>query len=793
MKWYYNLKISKKLTTAFITVALIACVVGTVGIISINKVKNLDMDMYKNNTVAIQDLSRLVKNYETQRVKLRDIILNKDAQARQESINKMTELKNSIDNDLRLVSQSNKDKQVASYIEDLKDNFKKYTELKDSVIQLVSTNHYEEANNKIYTVGPEIAKGIEADIEKITDFQLTLAKDTAESNNNTARSASIVMIVVIIAGMALAILIGSFLSRIICTPIIKLVNILEKMAEGSIDEVIEIKSQDEIGSLSSSVNKVTKALNNLLEEQEKLATAADEGRLDVRGDVDEFKGSYRRVIVGMNRTLESIYDPLEETKKVLLKMAVNDYTLEAPEKYNGMYNELAVAINDVRKRLLNAQDMFVRTANGDTSRLEEYKKIGKRSENDKLIPSNIAMMEAIEMLIDEVETLAFAAINGELSVRGNVNKFNGKYRDVIEGMNKTLNAIVKPIEEASHVLDKMAKGNFTYKMEGEYSGAYAKLKDSLNNTISSFNEVLNDINNASEQVSAGAQQISDSAQALARGTTEQASSIEELTAALEEISAQTNQNAENANKANEMSSLARKDAVKGNNHMREMLESMNEINESSGNISKIIKVIDDIAFQTNILALNAAVEAARAGQHGKGFAVVAEEVRNLAIRSANAAKETTALIEGSIKKVEEGTKIAVETADDLNKIVEAVTQAGNLVGEIATSSNEQASGISQINEGIMQVSQVVQANSASSEEGASSSEELASQAEALKNLVSKFELNREESIYKGLEGLNPEVLRFLSKNEVSSLNNNDGTKKSSKININLNDVDFGKY
>lgn len=358
-------------------------------------------------------------------------------------------------------------------------------------------------------------------------------------------------------------------------------------------------------------------------------------------------------------------------------------------------------------------------------------------------------------------------------------------------------SISKPIKKLMGVANEIASGNLDVNVTlnskdeiGILANAFRKMTDKLN-------DVMSNISIASEQVAAGARQVSDSSIALSQGATEQASSIEELTASVEQISSQTRQNATHADEANHLSLSAKEDAARGNMQMKEMEKAMEEINESSTNISRIIKVIDEIAFQTNILALNAAVEAARAGQHGKGFAVVAEEVRNLAARSANAAKETTDMIEGSIQKVAIGTNIATETATALNKIVEGVEKVTHIVGGIAVASNEQAQGIEQINQGLMQVSTVVQTNSVTSEESATASEELSSQSELLKDQVAQFKLRNTSytvpayESYKDISSEKTDRSDNISNTKDSASSKDNSYKKPTKII--LSDHDFGKY
>lgn len=622
------------------------------------------------------------------------------------------------------------------------------------------------------------------------------------------------------------------------------VDATEKVAEGDLSVTVKVKSDKDI--LGKKLVEMLDTIKALVNDTDKLVVATQEGRLDKRGNAKAFTGGWGTLVGGINNLMDTLVghldampapvmiidknfninymnkigaDILSTSQKQLIGTKCYDsfktsdcktqncacamsmqqgqkVSRETDAHPNGMNLDIAytaLPLKDADNQIIGVLELVVdQTAIKNAGRIAQKQAQYQDKETSKLLAN--------------IENLAQGKLqcHAKTEPTDDDTKLIGEmFGNIYNSFEESLNAMSSYVKETAQVLTEMSKGNLDLSITGEYKGDFVEIKSSVNLIIDSLNEVLSDMNNASGQVAAGSRQVSDSAQALSQGSTEQASSIEELTASMEEISTQTKLNATNATQANELALAAKEGAIKGNQQMQGMLKAMDEINESSGNISKIIKVIDEIAFQTNILALNAAVEAARAGQHGKGFAVVAEEVRNLAARSANAAKETTALIEGSIKKVEGGTKIASDTALALNQIVEGVTKATTLVGEIATASNEQALGINQVNQGILQVSDVVQTNSATSEESAAASEELSSQAELLREQVSRFKLKKTTggSSYRGSDDLNPEVLRMLeemsrkNKGNYSSVNQGyaEAAATSSKPKISLSDREFGKY
>ena len=344
-------------------------------------------------------------------------------------------------------------------------------------------------------------------------------------------------------------------------------------------------------------------------------------------------------------------------------------------------------------------------------------------------------------LIDETHRLTEAARLGDLTSRGAAARFDGGYRALVDGINATLDGVLGPVDEAARVLESLAGRDLRVRMCGDYGGDHARIKDAVNLAVENLERTLADVSLSAEEVASASNQIHGGSHALAQGSNQQASALQEVASSLQELASMARQNTGNAREARSLAEGARSSATQGLERMRALHQAVGEIKESSDATARIVKTIDQIAFQTNLLALNAAVEAARAGDAGKGFAVVAEEVRNLAMRSAEAAKQTAQLIENSVRSAESGVALNGDVLVQLNEIATHVNRVGEVIDEIAAASEQQSDGVEQINTAVDQMNDLTQQVAANSHDSAEAAEELSRQAERVRELVGRFALS----------------------------------------------------
>jgi methyl-accepting chemotaxis protein len=364
-----------------------------------------------------------------------------------------------------------------------------------------------------------------------------------------------------------------------------------------------------------------------------------------------------------------------------------------------------------------------------------------RSDRDRLSKSFQGMITTLQGLTAETLTVGRSAARGDLAARGDARKFEGVYREILEEFNRTLDGFVAPLGEAIDVLERVAARDLTARMTGDYLGDHARIKNALNTATEQLAVALGQVNAASHEVMGATQQISAGSQSLAEGASDQASSLEEIASSLQELDAMVRQNAKNAREARGLTDGMRGTTADGVASMQALTEAIARIKASSDATARIVRTIDEIAFQTNLLALNAAVEAARAGDSGRGFAVVAQEVRNLAVRSAEAAKSTADLITQGTANAEQGVVINAQVLAKLGAITAQVQRVGEVIAEVAAASDQQSEGVAQINIAVDRINHVTQQVAANAEEAAAASIELGGQAAALSEMVQEFRLS----------------------------------------------------
>ncbi|TAE31409.1 MAG: DUF3365 domain-containing protein [Candidatus Kapaibacterium sp.] len=534
-------------------------------------------------------------------------------------------------------------------------------------------------------------------------FEVTMPMETVDAAV-TQKSFAIAGIAGVSTGLMLLVML--LVARVISSSLKRMEEAAKKVADGDFTMNLDSDSSDEVGVLSNSFKKVVTTLEQLTQEQREMARQHDAGMISYTIPAEKFKGKYAEMATGINTLVQAHIAVKMRVVDVISQYAIGDFSADM-DRLPGEKAKITASIDNVKASLKSVND--------------------------------------------EVLMLVNAARQGNLKQRGDATKFQYTFREMVEGFNATLDAILVPIDESVSVLQRLAEGDFRASMTGDYKGDSLALKTALNETVSSVSQTLSQIMAIVSQVSIGAQQVAAASNELAQGAQNQAAALEEVSSSMTQIGAQARTNAEGAEQANVLVKESRHTSELGTVEMERLTNAMSAISDGSRDISKIIKVIDEIAFQTNLLALNAAVEAARAGRHGMGFAVVAEEVRNLAARSATAAKQTAELIEGSIEKVQNGSVLVGKTGEVLHQISNSAIQVTQTVAEIVAASKEQAIGVSQVNIGLGQIDRVTQQNSASTETSAAAAEELSAQARELHKLVTRFQL-RQEHIQRRMDG-----------------------------------------
>jgi methyl-accepting chemotaxis protein len=482
------------------------------------------------------------------------------------------------------------------------------------------------------------------------------------------------------AGLIFGLGFGTVLARGISGGITDVVRSIGRMAAGDFNARLEVRGKDEIAQVVASMQTLQSAVSSMVADAGMLSAAAVAGKLATRADASRHEGDFRKIVEGVNATLDAVIGPLNVAAAYVDQIARGAIPAKITDTYNGDFNTIKNNLNTA--------------------------------------------IDAVNGLVADAVMLARAAVEGRLETRADAGKHQGDYRRIVEGVNATLDAVIAPINEVKRVMVALSGGDLTQKITDDYAGDFQVLQNAVNDSMDKLAEIIEQVRGAADALTNAAGQVSATAQSLSQSSSEQAASVEETSASIEQMSASINQNSENAKITDAMASKSSAEAGEGGQAVKSTVEAMK-------NIAGKIGIIDDIAYQTNLLALNAAIEAARAGEHGKGFAVVAAEVRKLAERSQVAAQEIGELASGSVNLAERAGKL-------LDEMVPSINKTSDLVQEIASASQEQTAGVGQINNAMGQLNKATQQNASASEELAATAEELGGQAGQLQELMDFF-------------------------------------------------------
>jgi len=761
MNWFYDMKIGKKLMVAFIIVGAITALVGYMGIRSMGQLADLAAESYAKETLGISYLKqadvdlihmdRAVKN-----VLLANTIADREHYQSRMEVD-IVNITADLDKASPLIHSDEGKALLAKFDVARKED-------QDVARQVVALAMKEQLQQKRSSVELSVGLGrqkSDAAEKALTDL-VTQKEDNArmaaEAGDLTYRHSRSFMIILVLGGVFTGLGLGIFISRSISRPLAQIALTAKEISLGDVDQNIDYHSGDEVGSLADSFRALVKyvrgvseglekvaagdlsaqvtaqserdvlarsyqrtvsAVNAMAQDTAMLAEAAALGKLSTRADASRHHGDYRKIVQGVNDTLDAVIGPLNVSAEYVDQIAKGAIPAKITAAYNGDFNTIKNNLN--------------------------------------------TCIDAVNLLIEDAGMLAKSALEGKLSARADAGRHQGDYRKIVQGVNDTLDSVIGPLNVAANYVDRISKGDMPATITDTYNGDFNSIKNNLNALIVAMNDItaaaeeiaggnltvairerspqdklmhalsamvagltrtVADIRSIAGEVSSASQAISTASIQVSKGASSQAAAAEEASSSMEQMVSNIKQNADNAQQTDKIANKSAHDAQATGKSVLEAVAAMKEI-------ANKISIIEEIARQTNLLALNAAIEAARAGEHGKGFAVVAAEVRKLAERSQKAASEINRL-SGSTVKVSE------QSGEMLDKLVPDIQRTADLVQEITAASKEQDTGSEQINKALQQLEQVIQQNAAAAEEMASTTEELTGQAEQLVSALSFF-------------------------------------------------------